>query len=187
MVDIIHASLTDPELHEPKGISTATSGSVYIADGLGSGNWRESHRYIGAYLPFNAASPYSLSVGTTDTIMNPTFAVAEVNGFTGETTPNARVKYTGVEDIAAQIVFTLSSRQASGTSRHVEFSLWKNGVEIPGSRAIRTISSGSWGSISVFAHVDMQTDDYIEVKLKADATCNVETASAYMSITGVPK
>lgn len=187
MVDINHSAIPDPYIHEPKGISTASAGQVYVSDGLGSGNWRENHRYIGAYLAFNAASPYSLSVGITDTIMNPTFAVAEVNGFTGETTPNARVKYTGTETIAAQIVFTLSSRQASGTSRDVEFSLWKNGVEIPGSRTIRTISSGSWGSISVFGHVELQTDQYIEVKLKADANCDVETASAYMSITGVPK
>lgn len=35
----LHSALTDPELHEPKNISTATAGDVYIADGAGSGNW----------------------------------------------------------------------------------------------------------------------------------------------------
>jgi hypothetical protein len=34
-----HKSLPDAELHEPKGASTASSGMVYIADGLGSGSW----------------------------------------------------------------------------------------------------------------------------------------------------
>lgn len=34
-----HSSLTDPELHEPKGASTATAGQVYIANGSGSGSW----------------------------------------------------------------------------------------------------------------------------------------------------
>lgn len=34
-----HASLTDPELHEPKGAASASSGSVYIADGAGSGSF----------------------------------------------------------------------------------------------------------------------------------------------------
>jgi len=48
---VAHASLTDPEVHEPKGISTATAGTVYISDGLGSGSWA----------PF----PYSL-----DAVMN---------------------------------------------------------------------------------------------------------------------
>jgi hypothetical protein len=36
---IEHSVMTDPELHEPKGISVAASGQVYEADGLGSGAW----------------------------------------------------------------------------------------------------------------------------------------------------
>lgn len=35
----LHSALTDPELHEPKGISTAQSGEAYMADGAGSGSW----------------------------------------------------------------------------------------------------------------------------------------------------
>jgi microcystin-dependent protein len=31
--------MTDPDIHEPKGVSTAPSGSVYVADGAGSGEW----------------------------------------------------------------------------------------------------------------------------------------------------
>ena len=34
-----HASLTGADLHESKGVSTASSGQVYIADGAGSGAW----------------------------------------------------------------------------------------------------------------------------------------------------
>ena len=34
-----HASLTGIDLHESKGVSTATVGQVYAADGLGSGSW----------------------------------------------------------------------------------------------------------------------------------------------------
>lgn len=36
---ISHKNIDDPEIHEPKGISTATTKSVYIADGAGSGSW----------------------------------------------------------------------------------------------------------------------------------------------------
>lgn len=39
MADLQHSTLTDPKIHEPKGVSTATSGHVYIADGAGSGSW----------------------------------------------------------------------------------------------------------------------------------------------------
>lgn len=34
-----HASLTGADLHEPKGADTATSGTVYVSDGAGSGAW----------------------------------------------------------------------------------------------------------------------------------------------------
>lgn len=34
-----HSALTGADLHEPKGVATATVGEVYVADGLGSGAW----------------------------------------------------------------------------------------------------------------------------------------------------
>ncbi len=40
MVDKAHKLLTDPDIHEPKGISTATADQVYRADGAGSGSWQ---------------------------------------------------------------------------------------------------------------------------------------------------
>jgi len=36
-----HVDITDPEIHEPKGVATASSGHVYAADGAGSGTWGE--------------------------------------------------------------------------------------------------------------------------------------------------
>src|SRR5438876_6650662 len=39
MTNISHASLAGSELHEPKGIATAPLGTVYVANGSGSGNW----------------------------------------------------------------------------------------------------------------------------------------------------
>ena len=40
MAKIQHADLPDQYLHEPKGASTAGTGSVYVADGLGSGGFQ---------------------------------------------------------------------------------------------------------------------------------------------------
>lgn len=39
MANIEHKDIPDGERHEPKGISGATSGQVYAADGAGSGSW----------------------------------------------------------------------------------------------------------------------------------------------------
>lgn len=35
----LHSALTGADLHEPKGVATATSGKVYLSNGLGSGSW----------------------------------------------------------------------------------------------------------------------------------------------------
>lgn len=37
---LVHKNLTDPQLHEPKGVSAASEGTVYFADGNGSGEWK---------------------------------------------------------------------------------------------------------------------------------------------------
>ncbi len=37
---IEHVVITDPEIHEPKDISTASVDTVYTADGAGSGTWQ---------------------------------------------------------------------------------------------------------------------------------------------------
>lgn len=34
-----HVTITDPAIHEPKDVTTASSGQVYVADGGGSGSW----------------------------------------------------------------------------------------------------------------------------------------------------
>jgi hypothetical protein len=46
MANVNHSSLTDPYLHEPKGVATATSGDVYVANGSGSGAWTAKQTLI---------------------------------------------------------------------------------------------------------------------------------------------
>lgn len=40
MADIQHAVITDPYLHEPKGIAGASANTVYVANGAGTGTWQ---------------------------------------------------------------------------------------------------------------------------------------------------
>jgi hypothetical protein len=41
MMAVEHVNITDPQIHEPVGASTATVDQVYASDGAGSGTWRE--------------------------------------------------------------------------------------------------------------------------------------------------
>lgn len=69
MPNVQHSNLTDPNLHEPKGISTATGGQVYVSDGSASGDWTDVSR-----LPGTGWGQYSHSVytGTTYLTINAT-------------------------------------------------------------------------------------------------------------------
>ncbi len=40
MASIQHRDIPDGQRHEPKGISTASSGQVYVANGAASGGWQ---------------------------------------------------------------------------------------------------------------------------------------------------
>lgn len=43
-----HSTLTGSDLHEPKGIATATAGQVYVSDGAGGGTWQDTAVTAGA-------------------------------------------------------------------------------------------------------------------------------------------
>lgn len=38
---IEHSTITDPDIHEPKGVAAATVNKVYVSDGAGSGSWQK--------------------------------------------------------------------------------------------------------------------------------------------------
>lgn len=50
MANIQHNTLTDPNLHEPKGVSTASVDAVYVATGAGTGSWKQRFRKLTATL-----------------------------------------------------------------------------------------------------------------------------------------
>lgn len=39
---VAHSALTGANLHEPKGVASASSGQIYVADGAGSGAWQKA-------------------------------------------------------------------------------------------------------------------------------------------------
>lgn len=187
MANVNHSTLTDPYLHEPKGVASANANEVYVANGSGSGSWEPQHHLIGAYLPFDATTPaYSHSATTSLSVINPTLTTSVTDGFTATNTPNARVIYSNGVDINSQIIITMSNKQASGSGKDIEWLIYKNGVAVPGAHTIRSISSGDWGSIGITGYVSLSTNDYIEIYSKASASTTVQYASIFWSIMGVP-
>ena len=187
MATIEHSTLTSSELHEPKGVASATAGEVYVADGSGSGDWTPADSHIAGYIDFDDTTPaYQHSTTTSDTALDPTFSVASSKNFSGVETPNARLVYTGTATVYAAIQFTAPVKQASGGDRKIEMVMYKNGTEINGTRTILTIESGKWGSLSLNSISPLSTNDYIEIFIKADSSHTTDFAGAKLAIQCFP-
>ena len=187
MATIEHSTLSTGEIHEPKGAATASSGEVYVANGSGSGTWTPSDSHIAGYIAFDASTPaYQHSTTTSDTVLDPTFTVASSKNFSGATTPNARLIYDGTEDVYGSLHFVASVKQASGGERELEIALFKNGVELNGTRSIMTIGSGKWSSFALNSITSLSTDDYVEVFIKADSAHTTDFAGAKLAIQCFP-
>ena len=187
MATVNHSTLTDPFLHEPKGIAAASADRVYIANGSGSGVWTPLARYVNGYVAFDATTPaYQHSVTTSFTALNPTFLISANNGFTGLSSPNARLRYDGAEDITASAQFSTSFKNSSGTSKDIELQIRKNGTTFNGGHTITTAISGEWKSITMVDIGSLSANDYLEVFIKSSAAFTLDIASASLTVTGVP-
>jgi len=79
-----HASLTGANLHEPKGVSSASANTVYVANGSGSGTWQtltSSSLNTGSILNVNKYKHTVQfdDVSTADFILVPVPAAATLN------------------------------------------------------------------------------------------------------------
>lgn len=63
MADIQHKDIAEGALHEPKGVSTAVSGTTYVADGVGSGSWTLP-KISGQAAATSGTIPYSAGGGS---------------------------------------------------------------------------------------------------------------------------
>lgn len=106
MANVNHSSLTDPYLHEPKGVASATNGQVYVADGAGSGSWtapKDVYTTVIAdvstaevvYIPI----PHGGSVAKVTTVLEGAITIADatvtVKNAAGSSMGTITVAYTG--------------------------------------------------------------------------------------------
>lgn len=185
MVNVNHSTLTDPYLHEPKGVSTASANEVYVANGTGAGAWKTVQKYVNGYVPFDAVTPaYQHPVTTSFTPLNPTFSISEVEGWVGEASPNARLKYTGAETIVSSTNFTISFKTNSGTLRNLEIVFYKNGSVMNGGHIIVSAVSGEWKQATLTDIGTFSTNDYLEIYVKSGAAFTLDVASASLTAMG---
>jgi hypothetical protein len=175
-----HNTITDPNIHEPKGVASASSGQVYVADGAGSGDWR--------FIPHSAL--YYDNIGTGTTITTPTSYTVINPVTTGDTNPHGfthngagRLTYTGTETIDVNIDTSISFKHSTGTGQDCFFQAHKNGSPIAGAQGVVTADSANYQQITLTMHASIATNDYIEIYCKT-ATGSIVIHSFVLKVGG---
>jgi hypothetical protein len=117
MANIQHAVLTDPQIHEPKGVSTAASGKVYRANGSGSGVWvfPSGHAYGEIYIS-GGITAQTLSAASATAKLNPS-GEWTANGNANMTLSAANGEITVTEPGEYQLNFWVSFTTASAAAQ----------------------------------------------------------------------
>ena len=202
MAIVQHSTLTGTNLHESKGVSTATSKTTYIADGVGSGVWAKlspqsltnlsTNGAVGQIVSVDGAGGFTLvsgAHGQTDFFNATPYSLAVVAGTPAKLAPttiaggvpqnitegtNARLTYTGADTLKLTVLYSVSVDQASGTNKDITLSVYKNGV-LSNAQMMCSTRSGEKSVISGATTVNAATNDYFEIyaDISANATVRV--------------
>jgi len=201
MANVAHSTLTGANLHEPKGVAAATVGTVYVADGAGSGAWvavpttsiqggtvgsAGLHLYSdgaggiytaavshGSCTFVNIITPSVIATPTVFTKVAPT-TVASGHGVDVTEGTDARLTYTGAHMGHFSVRANLCFGHTAAADRDASFVIAKNGTVIASSEQLSTCPSGAKHSVSVQADLELTNTDYVEVFTKLSGTGNVQ-------------
>jgi hypothetical protein len=172
MANIQHSVLTDPQIHEPKGASTAASGKVYRANGSGSGAWvfPSGHAYGELYIE-GGTTTQTLPAASGTAKLNPT-GEWTINGNAHVTQSAANgtmtVQVAGEYQLTFWICF-LTASLASGTKYYFHYAV--NGT--PSTRKIVMQKHTSGADILTVSSTGLKSlaeNDVVSIYVGGDST-----------------
>lgn len=168
MADIQHSIITDPDVHEPKGISTAPANTTYVANGAGSGDWTVVDYKVQGQEVLSGRSYVSQSPSTTDTSLQLTFGPAvSATDAALDAAGNLTILTAGTY----QIVFVLRLARTSATGEALLGARWKvNGSTVGGPTAIRLANGGFSVPFSFTTTRSFSVNDVITAEIIRDST-----------------
>ncbi len=158
MANINHNSLTDPFLHEPKGVSTATANQSYVSDGAGSGAWTNLARAIRSA----GSADQTLTSGVL-TILDFDTADFNTGGYTLDGTGRITIPATGTYLITAGV--TVEATVAALTSGSLVIT--RNAEVLSGASFDQTLSTSSVAALSCTTIINLTAADIIDCRLVA--------------------
>lgn len=172
MATVQHSALTDPNIHEPKGVSTAAAGKVYIANGAGSGTWvyPSGHAYADMYITGSSTSQ-TLAAASAKAKLNPTGAWT-ANGNQAVTMDAANGQITvlqaGVYQLDFWIVFETAAI-ASGAAYNFHYAV--NGTAATRKVYVKkTTNNVDTLNVSAVGYATLAANDIVSMYVGGDAT-----------------
>jgi len=182
---IQHKDIPDAQLHEPKGIVSALEGYSYVANGLGSGNWRLQSAY-GSQVITNNSTNFPLTA-VVDTTFN---TASQFTLLTGVGAPWASENLYGVSFSTDRLIVPVTGVYM--------INLWMNILGFPSATSkvsIRyrlngtgafstrkpTIKSAIANDVSpLVGHglIQLTAGDYLQLYVASDATGNLLVGDA---------
>lgn len=169
---IQHSLITDPNLHEPKGIASAAIGKVYVSDGAGSGDWVYPSGYVHGEIYIDAgATAQTLLSASGYAILNPTGEWTQGVLSVMTASPSAGkliIPETGDYEISFWCKFSTASL-ASGTEYNFKYA-------VNGSTSSRTLSAYKTSngvdklSISATGLASLTAGNELSIYVGGDAT-----------------
>lgn len=171
MANVAHSSLTGADLHEPKGVASASSGDIYVADGAGSGAHELCPGRIYGGICSKDSSIAMSGIGTTPKQFTGYDTNMPSNGVTSShSSDSITVVTAGVYFISSTITFETSAAGDAGT---YQFHLRINGVEDANFGTRRDMSGSSdVGSCAFSGVISLSASDVLTVYVESDDAGN---------------
>lgn len=147
MANVTHSSLTGANLHEPKGVATATNNEVYVANGTGSGTWSPIQHVLISYLEDVSTAetvyipiPFTGTISKVTSVLNNAITVADstvtIKNSAGTSMGTMTIAYSGSaagdmdsnssltnNTVTADSFITIETDGASNTAAKLWFSI----------------------------------------------------------------
>ena len=164
MANVNHEDVVDPYIHDVKGASTATTGTILVANGVGASVWLNPnpHGYIHMWGAVSLArsSSYVVLNSATDTSTN-------AKNFTESTT--GKLTYTGAQTIPVEVVGDVVWRPSITSDVNATFAIYLNGAIVATSQVMTTTLYPSWEQTVIRCLISMAQNDYVQIYRKDDA------------------
>lgn len=185
-MSVQHAVITDPNIHEPKGIATAAVNTIYKADGLGSGAWEHNPGSVHGEIYLAGAS---VSVGPTGGTIT-TDADYRNIGPTWTLNPETYNVSLYTDNKAAQVAVTghymvhafatvLSGAAAAGTQYALKYRI-NNSATLSTRKLVNSkeTAGAQYIAFSGSALVSLTAGDYVDLMLGSSAIDTVTVTDA---------